>query len=160
MRSGGLQKPRTYHFPVALPTGRAVKSEKALAPAEGGAIFPPMGRYDMEEGTYYLCQRCTACCRWPGEVPVTGAEVARIAAFLGMDEDAFIQRYADVNLHRTGLTLVSKPDHQCIFLDGADCTIQPVKPAHCAGFPNQWNFPGWRKLCEAVPVPLEKAPGA
>ena len=39
-----------------------------------------------------------------------------------------------------------------IFLDGIDCTIQAVKPRQCRGFPNEWNFAGWRKHCEAVPV--------
>ena len=38
-------------------------------------------------------------------------------------------------------------------LDGNRCTIQAVKPIQCRGFPNQWNFPGWRKVCEAIPVP-------
>ena len=37
-------------------------------------------------------------------------------------------------------------------LDGNACRIHPVKPAQCAGFPNKWNFPGWRQVCEAVPV--------
>ena len=42
-----------------------------------------------------------------------------------------------------------------IFLEGRDCAIQPVKPRQCAGFPNTWNFPGWREACEAVPVLLQ-----
>jgi hypothetical protein len=29
--------------------------------------------------------------------------------------------------------------------------VQPAKPVQCAGFPNTWNFPGWREVCEAVP---------
>jgi uncharacterized protein len=40
-------------------------------------------------------------------------------------------------------------------LDGSACRIHPVKPGQCAGFPNKWNFPGWRDVCEAVPVPVE-----
>ena len=112
-----------------------------------------MSLHDMEPGMYYLCQRCGNCCRWPGEVPVSNAEISGIAAFLGLEEADFIERYTEVRLNRTGLTLSSKPDHECIFLDGIDCRIQPVKPVQCAGFPNLWNFPGWRDTCEAVPVP-------
>ena len=111
----------------------------------------------MEEGIHYACQRCGNCCRWPGEVPVSAAEISRIAAFLDLSDEAFIERYTDVRLTRTGLTLVSKPDHECIFLDGIDCSIQPVKPDQCAGFPNLWNFPGWRETCEAIPVPIHAA---
>ena len=119
-----------------------------------------MALYDMEEGVRYVCQRCGNCCRWPGEVPVSGDEIRRISAHLGLTEDDFIARYTDVRLNRTGLTLVSKPNHECIFLDGIDCLIQPVKPDQCAGFPNQWNFPGWRDTCEAIPVPIDGVPGA
>lgn len=35
------------------------------------------------------------------------------------------------------------------------CRIHPVKPEQCSGFPNTWNFPGWRQVCEAIPVPVE-----
>lgn len=118
-----------------------------------------MSLHDMEPGMVYLCQRCGNCCRWPGEVPVSDGEIAKIAAYLEMDESLFIERYTEVRLNRTGLTLISKPDHECIFLDGIDCRIQPVKPVQCAGFPNLWNFPGWRDTCEAVPVPRPEREG-
>jgi Fe-S-cluster containining protein len=100
----------------------------------------------------YLCQRCTNCCRWPGFVNVSHAEISALAQFLGVPEDDFIQRYTRLRAQRDGLALTEKPDGACIFLDGADCAVQPVKPRQCAGFPNQWNFPGWRALCHAVPT--------
>jgi Fe-S-cluster containining protein len=53
------------------------------------------------------------------------------------------------------LSLTEKQNHECVMLDGRACRIHPVKPAQCAGFPNKWNFPGWRDVCEAVPVPVE-----
>ncbi|NLT69657.1 MAG: YkgJ family cysteine cluster protein [Verrucomicrobiaceae bacterium] len=114
----------------------------------------------MEEGMRYVCQRCGNCCRWPGEVPLSDAELDRIADFLGMSLHDFIAEYTDLRLNRNGLTLIEKPNHECIFLDGIDCRIQAVKPDQCAGFPNQWNFPGWRKSCEAVPVPDDTVSGA
>jgi hypothetical protein len=36
-------------------------------------------------------------------------------------------------------------------LQGNDCVINAVKPQQCRDFPNHWNFPGWRTVCEAVP---------
>ena len=30
---------------------------------------------------------------------------------------------------------------------------EPVKPLQCGGFPNEWNFPGWREVCEAIEIP-------
>jgi Fe-S-cluster containining protein len=46
---------------------------------------------------------------------------------------------------------MEKPDGACIFLSGNDCTVQPVKPQQCRDFPNLWNFPGFEKICHAIP---------
>ena len=107
----------------------------------------------LEEGPVrFDCQRCLACCKWPGDVRLEEAEVSRIATFLGMPEDEFIQQFTRLRSNRSGLSLGEKKNHECIMLDGADCRIHEVKPAQCRGFPNEWNFPGWRKICQAVPV--------
>ena len=99
----------------------------------------------------YLCQRCGNCCRWPGDVRITEDEAQAIAAHLGLGEMQFIQSHTRINANRTGLSLIEKPDGACIFLQGLNtCLIQPVKPEQCRGFPNAWNFPGWREICEAV----------
>lgn len=102
---------------------------------------------------YYQCQRCTNCCRWPGQVKIGNAEISAISDFLGISEFDFIQQYTRLRPSRDGLALVEKENGECIFLDGRDCAIQPVKPVQCKGFPNEWNFPGWRNVCEAIPVP-------
>lgn len=103
---------------------------------------------------YYQCRRCTACCRWPGDVVVAPGEIEAIAAYLGLGTEVFIQRHTRLRADRRGLSLIENPDHSCSFLDGRDCRIQPVKPAQCCGFPNTWNFPGWREICEAELLPL------
>lgn len=108
---------------------------------------------------HYACQRCGNCCRWPGEVPLSDPELERISSFLGLSLQDFIAEYTDLRLNRAGLTLIEKANHECIFLDGIDCRIQAVKPDQCRGFPNQWNFPGWRKSCEAIPVPVKSPTG-
>ena len=101
----------------------------------------------------YLCKRCTACCRWPGFVRVTEKEISSIAAFLNIKESLFIQEYTRLRPNREGLALLDQEDGACMFLKGNDCLIQPVKPQQCKDFPNGWNFPGWRKVCEAIEVP-------
>ena len=101
---------------------------------------------------YYLCQRCGNCCRWSGEVPVSPAEISAIAAFLGLSEEEFIRKHTRLRQNRRGLALEDKGNGECFFLDGIDCRIQAVKPGQCRGFPNAWNFPGWRDVCEAIPV--------
>lgn len=86
---------------------------------------------------------------------LTDADITAVAAFLGIEERGFIQEFTRLRPSRDGLALTDQPDGACIFLDGRDCRIQPVKPAQCGGFPNTWNFPGWREACEAV----EEVPG-
>lgn len=99
----------------------------------------------------YLCQRCGNCCRWPGDVIVTDAEITAIAAHLGTDEREFIQRFTRLSANRVHLSLAEGGDGSCVFLErGNACRIQPVKPEQCRGFPNRWRFDGWREICEAI----------
>jgi len=100
---------------------------------------------------HYECVRCTECCRWPGHVQLSDAEITRMAAFLGVSEFDFIQRYTRLRPDRRGLALQDEPGGACIFLAGRDCRVQPVKPQQCRDFPNGWNFPGFEKICRAVP---------
>jgi hypothetical protein len=102
---------------------------------------------------YYACQRCGNCCRWPGDVRVTHEEVEVIAEHVGIPIDEFLETHTRINANRTGLSLIEKPNGECLFLEGLNvCRIQSVKPEQCKGFPNLWNFPGWREKCEAIEV--------
>jgi len=85
---------------------------------------------------FYECQRCTACCRWPGQVKLSDAEIAVLATHKEMTEDAFIQEYTRLNTDRTGLALKDKLNGECIFLNGDNCSVQPATPQQCRDFPN------------------------
>lgn len=124
--------------------------EIRLATGRGGAMIRGMP-------VFYECQRCTACCRWPGLVSFTDEESTAMAAHLGVTEHDFIQRFTRVNPSRTGLALLEQPDGACVFLDGDDCRVQPVKPQQCRDFPNLWNFPGFEEKCRALPRLLSEA---
>ncbi|MBI5774061.1 MAG: YkgJ family cysteine cluster protein [Verrucomicrobia bacterium] len=106
---------------------------------------------------FYECQRCTACCRWPGQVRLGGAEITALAGFLGVREEEFIQRFTRLTADRRGLALLDKPGGECVFLHGENCAVQPAKPQQCRDFPNLWNFPGFEKICHARPVVLASA---
>ena len=105
--------------------------------------------------TIYQCQRCTACCRWPGDVTLATEEIPALAQHLKMTEDDFVQQHTRLNRSRTGLSLLEHPNGTCVWLDGRDCQLQEVKPRQCRGFPNDWNFPGWQNLCQAIAVPAD-----
>ncbi|MGB6219967.1 YkgJ family cysteine cluster protein [Haloferula sp.] len=111
----------------------------------------------LDPDTFYVCQRCTKCCKWPGDVRLEDDEVSRIAGYLGMSEAAFLEKYTRLRTNRQGLSLIEKDNHECIMLKKGGCRIHEVKPAQCAGFPNKWNFPDWQKECEAAPMPMEEA---
>lgn len=100
---------------------------------------------------FYECQRCTACCRWPGQVVLTDAEITNLAAFKSLSEFDFIQQFTRLTEDRRGLALKDEPNGECIFLEGNDCAVQSVKPQQCRDFPNLWNFPGFEKVCKALP---------
>ncbi len=106
---------------------------------------------------FYECQRCTACCRWPGQVKLTEAEIADLAAYKGLSEHEFIQAFTHLRADRRGLALREKPNGECIFLEGNDCSVQPVKPQQCRDFPNGWNFPGFERSCRAIPKEMSQA---
>lgn len=100
---------------------------------------------------FHDCQRCTACCRWPGQVRLADADVTRIAEFLQLAEIEFIQRHTRLQHDRRGLALQEQADGACVFLKDNLCTIQPVKPQQCRDFPNLWKYPGSEKHCCAIP---------
>ncbi|MEO0453329.1 MAG: YkgJ family cysteine cluster protein [Verrucomicrobiota bacterium] len=102
---------------------------------------------------FYQCQRCGNCCRWPGHVRLTDDDVERMAAFLDLNIEDFVNQFTDLHPQRNGLVLKNRPHGECVFLKGLNtCTMQDAKPEQCSGFPNRWNFPGWKEVCEAIPV--------
>lgn len=79
-----------------------------------------------------------------------------MAAHLGVSEDQFIQTYTRLNADRSGLALMDQSSGECIFLDGNDCSVNPVKPQQCRNFPNLWNFSGFEEVCRARRVLLSE----
>jgi len=106
---------------------------------------------------FHDCQRCTACCRWPGQVRLTEAEIMRIAKFLQLGDADFIQRYTRLRPDRRGLALLEQADGACILLEGNLCSVQAVKPQQCRDFPNLWKYPEAEKYCRAIPREVSEA---
>ena len=106
---------------------------------------------------FYECQRCTSCCRWPGDVRVSDDELNRISSHLQLAADDFVQRYTRLRRDRQGLSLIEKENGECIFLEGNLCAIQAVKPQQCRDFPNLWKYPDAEKYCRAIPREVGEA---
>lgn len=141
-----------------LPDGEppSVAPSLGCAPLRPPPPVDPIADPAATPSVRYACQRCGNCCRWPGFVRLTNTDITALAGFLGLSEGDFIQRYTRLRPRRDGLALTDQPGGACVFLDGRNrCAVQSVKPEQCGGFPNAWNFPGWREVCEALPVPAE-----
>jgi Fe-S-cluster containining protein len=90
-------------------------------------------------------------------VRLTDEEITRLAVFKGLSEFDFIQQFTRLRPDRRGLALKDQPDGACIFLENGNCSVQDVKPQQCRDFPNLWNFPGFEKICRAVPHEVSAA---
>lgn len=109
-----------------------------------------VGDARAEDAAGFTCRQCGACCRWRGTVRLDADEVDEIAAFLGMEPRAFIERYTALAPDRRGLTLTDRPDGACILLTPENlCRVHPVKPRQCRDFPVRWHVPGYEALCRA-----------
>ena len=79
---------------------------------------------------------------------VSESEITRIAAFLGMCEDNFIENETEVAPERISLMLKSHPDGACVYLTPDNlCRINPVKPDKCRTFPSEWTNPDSAEVC-------------
>ena len=64
----------------------------------------------------FVCQCCGACCKVPGYVRLTEADVEAMAGELGLTEEAFIEAYTELSPTRSGLVLKGDPAAPCCFL--------------------------------------------
>ena len=97
----------------------------------------------------FKCRGCGACCRIKnGIVRVDEAEIRRIAEFLGMSEQAFIDTETEVAPDRKTLILKNRPDDSCVYLtDDNRCRIHRVKPDKCRTFPFEWTNADSSEVC-------------
>lgn len=102
--------------------------------------------------TGFQCRCCGACCRIPGGiVRLTDEDIARIADFLGMSQQQFIDGETSVSPDRKCLVIKDGPDGFCSMLDEKGlCRIHPVKPHQCKTFPYEWTNPDSARDCPGI----------
>ncbi|MBP9573068.1 MAG: YkgJ family cysteine cluster protein [Kiritimatiellae bacterium] len=111
--------------------------------------------------SFFQCQHCGACCRWPGSVLLTAADVVALARHLNMTEGEFIQQHTTLARNRAQLTLKEQADGACAFLTADNrCAVYPARPKQCRDFPHGWTVAGCPAVQEpAVTKPAATAPG-
>ena len=120
------------------------------------------------KGLAFSCTGCGRCCTGgPGYTWLSIPEIEAMARYLNLSLDDFGKKY----LRRVGqrYALLERPiTHDCIFLQGKQCAVYPVRPTQCQTFP---FWPGalrspeaWRETaigCEGIDddapvIPLEE----
>lgn len=80
------------------------------------------------------CKKCGLCCDGKGGIVVTNKEIARIANFLKVPLEVFIEKYTYLNNNK--VKLKSQESNYCIFFqNGKGCSIHCVKPDVCLAWP-------------------------
>lgn len=110
------------------------------------------------KGLRFECTGCGECCRTrngkPSWVYVTIDERRRLARHLKLSTSAFTRRYCE---KPGGFWHLRSPTSDCVFLDGARCTVYDARPGQCRTFPfwrenmsdKAWNGPVARE-CEGI----------
>lgn len=98
----------------------------------------------------FKCQQCGTCCRWPGHVLLTDADIARLVAATGLSEDAFMDQYTDLAANRRQLTLKDIHGKDCIFLKDNGCAHYGARPEQCRSFPHGWRVSAGCPALEAM----------
>jgi uncharacterized protein len=96
------------------------------------------------KGLRFQCTGCGECCRSrhgkPSWVYVTIDERRRLAAHLKLRVSDFTRRYCTKT---NGFYHLRNPNQDCLFLDGARCTVYAARPGQCR------TFPFWRENMSA-----------
>lgn len=101
------------------------------------------------DGIRFSCRRCGECCRTePGSeayVYLSGDDIRRLAAALGISEERFRNEWTEV---RRGQRILRDPDKDCPFLRPDGCAVYEARPMQCRTWPF-WECclteRGWRE---------------
>ncbi|MEX1224690.1 MAG: YkgJ family cysteine cluster protein [Pirellulales bacterium] len=108
------------------------------------------------EGLQFTCSQCGDCCTGaPGYVWVNKAEIAGLAAEIGMDLGEFEQKF----VRRIGIrkSLVEYSNGDCVFFnhETRKCQVYAARPRQCRTWPfwesNTRTPEAWRETCEVCP---------
>jgi Fe-S-cluster containining protein len=87
----------------------------------------------------FSCTGCGECCRWGGSVLLNDGDVTRLAGFMALSEQDFIDRHTRLAPDRRRLALLDQADGSCAFLQGSRCAVYDARPDQCRDFPYRWQ---------------------
>lgn len=107
----------------------------------------------FEKGLRFACTQCGHCCTGdPGIVYVAPAELAPLAATLGMSTVEAVRRY--LVPWNDGHTVREDAHGRCLFYDGG-CRVYSTRPTQCRTWPfwlsNLRSEERWERIAKACP---------
>jgi len=90
------------------------------------------------EGLKFSCMKCSRCCRHdPGFVFLSESDLARLLLATGLARGDFIDKYCKkVSVNgAVELSLIEKPNFDCIFWNDGGCSVYEHRPYQCRSFP-------------------------
>ena len=89
--------------------------------------------YFFDRGLRFACQKCGRCCVGePGTIAVSPEESEKIATYLKLPVEEFIDTY--LYPFNDGFSIKEDDTGQCLFFDNG-CTVYAVRPQQCRSFP-------------------------
>jgi Fe-S-cluster containining protein len=80
------------------------------------------------------CRQCANCCR-VATARVTERDVDRLARHFRVKPERIMADYV-VGSDEEGFILKRRPEGDCVFLDGNDCTVYDARPDVCQRYPH------------------------
>ena len=118
-----------------------------------------MSKLFYESGLKFECTQCSKCCRYdPGYVFLSYNDLANLVKYFKISENQFIEKYCrtvDMGEHKR-LSLIEKPNYDCIFWNNGGCEIYENRPLQCR------SYPFWKPFLlnkEAWELESESCPG-
>jgi uncharacterized protein len=110
------------------------------------------------------CTVCANCCK-VATATVSERDIERLARSMRLSPAKFMAEYT-VQDEEEERVLRQKPEGECVFLDGNDCTVYDVRPETCQRFPHMvrgngsiasrmWQFVDRATYCPIVYNSLE-----
>lgn len=105
------------------------------------------------DGLRFSCTRCGRCCRGPGTVSVSDAEIEALARRLELAPEEFRTAYTRT-LRGGAVSLRERRNRDCVFYDRArGCRVYEARPRQC----RTWPF--WRAIVHSEERWQEEADG-
>lgn len=89
-------------------------------------------QHHFGNGPVFSCQQCGQCCYGAGGIVLSDHDSQRLARFLNLDVQSFLDRFAEYVAEKYRLQVGA--DNYCVFFQNG-CSVHEAKPDVCRAWP-------------------------